>query len=413
MFWVKMPLHKKILIMIILGAGIGYFMGPDAVALKPIGDAFIRLLKMLIVPLVFFTISSGITKMGSPGNLRKIGGFVVSFYVITSLLAAFIGTVIALIIRPGRGIEGVLGSAKEISVAKYSFVDTVLNWIPTNPVAAMANMSMIQIIFFAILFGLAILMLGKKAEMMVRFVNQGADVMIKITDFVMSVSPYGIGALVAVLVGTISGKMVFAVVKFIVADYLAIGIMFVTAYPLILKWAKVPVFKFFKTISPAMLVAATTTSSAATLPVSLDIAEHKMGIHPSIFGFALPLGSTVNMNGMAVVLGVISVFSFDIFGIDITAALLAKVVFLGLVLAIGAAGVKGAGIVMSAVLFESLGMPLELVPILAAIWPIIDIAHTTANVTGDLVVTRICSARLENQVELTDNIGSEPVTETA
>ncbi|PIE53831.1 MAG: dicarboxylate/amino acid:cation symporter [Dethiosulfovibrio peptidovorans] len=403
MFWVKMPLHKKIFLMIILGAGIGYFMGPDAVKLKPIGDAFIRLLKMLIVPLVFFTISSGITKMETPRNLRKIGGFVVTFYALTSLLAAFIGTVVALTIRPGQGIEGILGSAKEISVAKYSFVDTILNWIPTNPVAAMANMSMIQIIFFAILFGLAILLLGEKAKLMANFVTNGADVMIKITDFVMSISPYGIGALVAVLVGTISDKMVLAVIKFIVTDYLSIFIVFISAYPLILRWAKVPVFNFFKTISPAMLVAATTTSSAATLPISLDIAEHKMGIHPSIFGFALPLGSTVNMNGMAVALGVISVFSFDIYGFEITPLLLTKVVFLGLVLAVGAAGVKGAGIVMSAVLFESLNMPLELVPILAAIWPVIDIAHTTANITGDLVVTRACSARLGNKMEKQKN----------
>ena len=395
-FWFRMSLSRKIFVMLIIGAVAGYFFGPAVTVVKPIGDLFLRLLKMLIVPLVFFTLVSGVTKMDSPGSLKKIGGFVVAFYLFSSLVAAFFGVMTALIIRPGLGLEGILGAnAADVVAKKYSLVDTVLNWIPTNPVASMANMETIQIFFFALITGVALLCLKEKVQPTIKFFNDMSDVTIKITEFVMKFSPYGIGDLVACLVGTIGSKMMVGVAKFIIADYVAIILMAAIFYPLALKWYKVPVARFFKFISPAMLVAATTTSSAATLPMEMSIAEEKLGLSESIYGFALPLGSTANMNGFAAALGVISVFAFDVFGMPITFAALLQMICLGLMLAVGAAGVKGAGIVMSAVLFESLGLPLGLVPVLAAIWPVLDIPHTTANITGDLVGTMAASAKFK------------------
>ena len=395
-WWFGMSMPRKIFIMLIVGAAAGFLLGPKVVVIKPVGDAFIRLLKMLIVPLVFFTLVSGVTRMEGPGSLRKIGGFVVSFYLATTLFSAACGVGIGLLFRPGRGVEGILGSVgQQVNVAKYSAIDTILNWIPTNPVEAMTNMNMIQIIVFALFVGVALLCLKEKADIVIRFMNQMSDVVIKLTEFVMGFAPYGIGALVAVLTGTIGGKMMMAVAKFIIADYLGIALVIVLLYPLLLKLWSVPVARFFGHIAPAMLVAATTTSSAATLPMEMSIAEEKLGLPESIYGFALPLGNTANMNGFAVALGVISVFALDVFQIPLTAGIVFQMLFLGLILSVGAAGVKGAGIVMSAVLFESLGMPLGLVPILAAIWPVIDIPHTTANVTGDLVGTTICGAKFK------------------
>lgn len=406
-FWFRMSLARKIFIMLIIGALAGYFFGPAVMVVKPIGDLFLRLLKMLIVPLVFFTLVSGVTKMESPGSLKKIGGFVVGFYLLSSLVAAFFGVATALVIRPGLGLEGILGTtASDVVAKKYSLVDTVLNWIPTNPVAAMANMETIQIIFFALITGIALLCLKDKVQPAIRFFSDMSDVTIKITEFVMKFSPYGIGALVACLVGTIGSKMMMGVAKFIIADYLAIILMSIIFYPLALKWYKVPVVSFFKHVSPALLVAATTTSSAATLPMEMNIAEEKLGLRESIYGFALPLGNTANMNGFAAALGVISVFAFDVFGVPLTISALFQMVCLGLMLAVGAAGVKGAGIVMSAVLFESLGLPLGLVPVLAAIWPIIDIPHTTANIAGDLVGTMAASSKF-NQVNWDRFYGKE------
>lgn len=380
--------------MLALGIIVGYILGPQATILKPLGDAFIRLLKMLIVPLVFFTLVSGVTKMGSPKELKRVGGFIVLYYVITSAFAAAVGTFLALAVRPGLGVQGALGKMTELKVAKYSVVDSILNWIPTNPVQAMAEMNMLQIIFFALLVGVVLLLLGEKADYVTKFMNQASDVVIRITELVMEVAPYGIFALVAEVVGTIGGKMLAAVTKLILADYAAIIIMIVLVYPLLLKTlSKVPVLAFYKHISPAMIVAASTTSSAATLPVEMKIAQERLGVPERIYGFTLPLGNTANMDGFAAAIGVISVFALDIFNVPISAGLIIQIVYLGLVLSIGAAGVKGAGIVMSAVLFEALGVPQTLLPILAAIWPIIDIPHTTTNVTGDVVGTTICAAR--------------------
>lgn len=393
-YWSGLALHKKIFVMLLLGIVVGWVAGPKAEILQPLGDVFIRLLRMLIVPLVFFTLSSGVTKMGSPSNLRRVGGFVVTYYLLSSLLAAAVGCAVALVIRPGIGAEGILGTVGEIKAASYSAVASILNWIPTNPVEAMANANMLQIIFFSLIVGIALLLLDKKTENFRRFLQEGAEVMIQITDFVMKFAPYGIFALVAVLVGSIGDKMMSAVLKFILADYIAVGIVLLVIYPPILRFFSVPVLRFFRHIFPAMLVAATTTSSAATLPVSMQVAEEKLGLPEPIYGFALPLGNTVNMNGMAVAIGVIAVFALDLFQVSITPGLLFQIVYLGLLLSIGAAGVKGAGIVMSTVLLETLGLPLSLIPILAAIWPIIDIAHTTANITGDLVGSTVCASRL-------------------
>lgn len=393
-WWFEQPSHRKILIMLVLGVIVGLVAGPKATLLQPIGDLFIRLLKMLIVPLVFFTLASGVTKMDSPQSLRKVGGFIVSYYVLTSLFAACVGTVVALAMRPGLGVQGILGAVKEMKVAKYSVVDSLLNWVPTNPVEAMATMNMLQIIFFALLLGIVLLILGEKASLVTKFINQGSDVVIKITELVMETAPYGIFALVAVLVGTLGGKMMFAVAKFIIADYIAILIMLLFVYPLLIKaLSKLPVLRFYKHIAPVLIVAATTTSSAATLPVEMKVAEEQMGIPEKIYGFTLPLGNTANMDGFAAALGVISVFALDIFQMPIDLAVILQIIYLGLVLSIGAAGVKGAGIVMSAVLFEALGVPLTLLPVLAAVWPIIDIPHTTTNVTGDMVGTAICAER--------------------
>lgn len=393
-WWFRQPLYTKIFTMLALGIIVGYFLGPQAKIFKPLGDAFIRLLKMLIVPLVFFTLVSGVTKMGSPRELKRIGGFIVMYYIITSAFAAAAGTLMALVIRPGLGVQGALGKMAEMKVAKYSVVDSILNWIPTNPVQAMAEMNMLQIIFFALLVGVVLLLMGEKAGYVAKFMNQASDVVIRITELVMEVAPYGIFALVAEVVGTIGGKMLAAVTKLIVADYAAILVMLIFVYPLLLKlMSKVPVLAFYRHISPAMVVAASTTSSAATLPVEMKVAQERLGVPERIYGFTLPLGNTANMDGFAAAIGVISVFALDIFNIPLSAGLIIQVVYLGLVLSIGAAGVKGAGIVMSAVLFEALGVPLTLLPILAAIWPIIDIPHTTTNVTGDIVGTTICAAR--------------------
>jgi len=394
-FWFKQKLHVQIFVCIVIGIALGLVMGEKATVLSPIGEVFLRLLKMLIVPLTFFTLVSGVTKMEDIKSLKTVGGRIILFYGASSLLAAAVGMIIAIIIKPGKEVIGLLAQDQVIQVTEYNFIDNMVSWIPDNVVNAMATANMLQIIFFAVFVGIALLLVGDKAKNFTNIINEGTEIMLKITDLVMKFSPYGILALIAEMVGTLGTAMITEVGKFILTDYLGLIIVLGVIYPIILKvLGKISVVKFYKAISPAMLVAASTTSSAATLPISMNTAEKSLKIPEKIYGFTLPLGATVNMNGMAVVLGVISVFACNVYDIPITFGLMLQFVFLGLVLSVGAAGVKGAGIVMSTILLQSLNLPLTLVPIFAAIWPIIDIGHTTTNITGDLVGTMIVSCNL-------------------
>ena len=189
--------------------------------------------------------------------------------------------------------------------------------------------------------------------------------------------------------------MLAEVGRFILTDYIGIVIMIIIVYPILLKTlGKINPIKFYRAISPAMLVAASTTSSAATLPVSMNVADKNIGIPANIYGFTLPLGATVNMDGMSIALGVIPVFACYLYDMPITLPFIVQFIFLGLMLSVGTAGVKGAGIVMSTILLQTLNMPLTLVPIFAAIWPIIDIGHTTTNITGDLVGTTVVASNI-------------------
>jgi Na+/H+-dicarboxylate symporter len=395
-WWFKRQLYIQIAICVAIGIALGLILGPNAEILKPIGDIFINLLKFLVVPLTFFCLIAGVTKMEDIRALRSVGSKIGVYFVVTAILSTAIGIVVALIINPGKGATGLLSANVKVEPEKFSFMDQIIGWFPTNIVQAMAETNMLQIIIASLIIGLALLSLGDRVSGLRKLANEGSELMIKITEFVMYISPYGILALVANMVGTLGTDVLAEVGRFILADYIALLIVLGVVYPLIIKFlARKNPIDFYKKISPALLVAASTTSSNATLPVSMNVANKNLGIPEKVYGFTLPLGATVNMDGMAVALGVISVFAANLYGLPITLPLLIQFVFLGLVLSIGAAGVKGAGIVMSTILLSTLGLPLTLVPILAAIWPIIDIGHTTANIAGDLTGTTMVASQLD------------------
>ena len=395
-WWFKQQLYTQILICIVIGILLGLILGEDAGYIQPIGDIFIRLLKMLIVPLTFFTLISGITRMEELHNLRSVGGLTLVYFVVTSLIAGTIGMVVALMIGPGKGETAILESAGEYARQEFSFVEKLVNSVPENPIAAMANADMLQIIVFSIILGIGLLAIGRQAPELVKLFRSGADLMIKVTEFVMWLAPYGILALVANMVASLGAKMLSEVVRFIVADYISMIIILVVLYPIILKWvARVSPIRFYRHISPAMLVAASTTSSSATLPVSMQLAEKKLGAPEKLYGFTLPLGVTVNMDGMAAAIGVVAVFAANLHGREINALFMVQVVFLSLVLSVSTAGIKSGGAVMSAVLLDALDLPLTLMPILYTLWPVIDIGHTTCNITGDLCGTMVVGARLK------------------
>lgn len=404
-WWFRQKLYIQIFICIVIGIIVGVVFGEKASIIFPLGDIFMRLLKMLIVPLTFCTLISGMTKMEDIKNLRSVGGRIIIYYTATTMIAASIGMIVALITNPGKGAAGILTQGSEVEVQEFSFINNIVSWVPENIITAMNETNMLQIIFFAIFFGAVLLILGERVKTLINVVDQCTDVMIKMTELVMKFAPYGILTLIAKMVTSLEGTMIKEVGKFILTDYIGLVLILLLAYPTLLKlFAKIKPIKFYKAVSPAMLVAASTTSSNATLPVSMRVARENLKVPEKIYGFTLPLGATVNMDGMANALGVIGVFAFNIYNVPITFTSVFQFVFLGLVLSTGCAGVKGAGIVMSSILLKSLNLLLDLVPIFAAIWPIIDIGHTTLNITGDLTGTAIVSASLgEMNVEEFNN----------
>jgi Na+/H+-dicarboxylate symporter len=389
-------LGSQILVGIVIGLAVGFASPALAKFLSPLGTVFLRMLKMLIVPLVFFSITSGICKMGDVKQLVTVGLRFVVYILITSGISAALGAIVGIFTDLGSGTTEFLDAGAQVKNVDYNFINNVISWFPENVVDAMVKQDMLQIIVFSIFLGVAILALGKKVPELTKVIDQATLVMLKITDFVMAYSPIGIASLMATMVSTISGATVKDVIAFILADYVTCGIVFVVMYPFLIKvLAGLGPMRFFRKITQPMMVAISTTSSAATLPVSLKVAGEKLGIPENVYGFTLPLGNTCGMNGFAVFIGLCCIFCSHLYGVEITFAKLALYVFLGIILSVGAAGVKGAGIVMSTVLLEAIGMPLTIIPIFAAIWPAIDPPHTLLNNVSDIVGTTVIAKRLD------------------
>lgn len=393
-WWKTQKLYVKIFIGVLVGIVLGLVFGPSIAIIKPLGDIFIRLLQMLIVPLAFLSIVSGITKLEDIKMLRAIGSKILSIYVLTTLLATLIGVVTALIIKPGKGEEGLLGKAQDIERTEFSFMDNIVQWFPSNVFQSMAETNMLQIIIFAIFAGVAMVLLGDKVKRIKSLVQEGADLMIKIAEIVISFAPYGIMALIANVVGTLGLDILIEVGKYVLSAFVGFIIILLVVYPILLKiiGKTSPTF-FYKQISPAMLVACSTTSSSATLPASMEVAREGLKIPENIYGFTLPLGATLNMNGLASTLGVLAVFASNLYGLPITFSTILQTAFLGVVLAMGCAGVKGADVVTASLLLSTLGLPLSIIPIIAAVSPIVDMGNTVVNITGDLAGTQIVHQR--------------------
>ncbi|CEG23824.1 Proton/sodium-glutamate symport protein [Planococcus massiliensis] len=414
-WWLNLPLYTQIAIGGVIGIIVGFLLGENAKYLEPVGTLFINLLKMLIIPLVVTSVLAGILKMKDAKSVGKIGGGFLLYLVLTSFIATSFGVIVALILQPGKGLQSLLDHGETVEAAEFSFVEHFMTWIPTNIFQSLANMDMLPIILFTVFIGLVMITLGENSVPTVtKFVNESANIMLKLTSYVILLAPYGIFALLASLVGTFGSEMLSAVIKFVIADYIALILVLLIVYPIILKVTTgLNPVQFYKNIYPSMLFAFTTSTSTATIPVSMQVSKNNLGISQKTSGFTIPFGATANMDGFAVAIGVISVFAANLYNIPITIGMILQFVLLGLVLSIGAAGVRGAGIVMSIVLLEALGMPLLIIPILAAIWPVIDMGHTTLNIAGDLTGTTVVAKKNADLNEAVFNSTNNPKIDTS
>ena len=394
-FWQKylsFPVIYKIAIGFILGIIAGLLIGPPITVIKPLGDFFMRLLKMIVIPLIFFTLVLGSASI-DPKKLGKAGGLIVVIYMITSFIAVSIGLAVGLAVHPGLGFT--LPGVTYKPPKPVSFLETILSWIPTNPFGAMAEFKVIPTIIFALFVGIALAYLRvseiprvkEAAEVTYRVFDALSEVMYKIVKFVLEVAPYGVFALIAVIIGKTGVAIFMPYAKLIGAEALGIAIQIGVVYTAILLISGINPVKFFGAASEAMLTAFVTRSSSGTLPVTMRVADEKLGIDRGLYSFTLPLGATINMDGTAIYMALVAIFAADIVGRTLTAPELATLAVAAVMASVGAAGVPSAGLIMLTVTLTSVGLPLEVIPLIAGIDVILDMMRTMNNVTGDLTVT--------------------------
>ena len=393
----KMELSTKVFIGFAIGLLAGVLFKESAMVAKPIGDLFLNLISMIVVPLVAFSIASGVSNMGDINKLKRIGAKTLLFYILTTAFSGMIGLAVAHIIAPGQGFEIGLISTEQVQTKEMaSFAETILNMVPTNPFKALADGNLMQVIVFSVFFGIGMTLLGNKAEPIKKVVDNVSEVMLKVTGIIMEFSPYGVAALIAASVGEYGLEIFGPLTKFILADYVGmIAVVFLLYIFMLTVIAKVPLKKFFTHIPEVWAVAASTTSSSGTLPVSIKVAEEKFGVKKELASFSLPLGATINMNGAAVYYAVGIIFVAQIYGVEMSIFEQLTTIVMTTLISIGSPGIPGGGIVMMVMLLNTMGLPTPIIGLIAAIYRIIDMGHTTLNVTGDMVST-LCIARMEN-----------------
>ncbi len=396
----KIPLWCKILIGLILGVIVGMILKEKALYLRPIGTIFINAVKMLIVPLVFSSLIVGVTSIDDIGKMGRIGLKTIIIYAVTTIIAVAIGLGLSWVTNPGLGIS--LHAAETTAAVKAapSLVDTLVNIIPANPIGALGKGDILQIIVFAIFIGIAINLTGKKADPVKNFFNGLAEVMFKLTSIVMEFAPYGVFALIAVVIGQYGIEFLLPLLKVIVTVYVAciLHSIVILGGGLALVGRLNP-WKFFKGFLDATLVAFSTSSSSAALPVSLRCTQENLGVSTSISSFVLPLGATINMNGTAIYQGVCAVFIAQAYGIDLSLTNYVTIVMTSILAAVGTAGVPGAGLIMLSLVLSSVGLPIEGIAIIAGIDRILDMARSCINVVGDGMAT-VLVAKSEKELDI-------------
>ena len=357
-----------------------------------VGQGFIRLMQMLVVPLVFCSLICGSMAIGDTKTLGKVGVKTIGFYLVTTALAVCVALGSALLINPGRGLDmdavqkGTVSSTTEAT----SLVDTLLNIIPKNPVQSMANGDMLPIIVFALFVGIMLAKLGTRGSVVSNFFSQFNDVMMEMTMAIMKIAPIGVFCLIARTFATVGFSAFAPMLKYMGNVTLALAIQCLVVYQILLfVFTRLNPFKFIKKFLPVMGFAFSTATSNATIPMSIDTLSKKMGVSKQISSFTIPLGATINMDGTSIMQGVAVVFIAQAYGIPLTMGNLATVVVTATLASIGTAGVPSVGLVTLAMVLNSVGLPTEGIALIMGIDRILDMIRTAVNITGDAVCTTI------------------------
>ncbi|MGM7703129.1 dicarboxylate/amino acid:cation symporter [Pseudalkalibacillus sp. Hm43] len=388
----------KLSIQIIIGLVVGIIVGLllnifaadafdvlDKYIFSPVGKLFLNLIKMLVVPIVFFSIALGAAGIGDPKKLGRIGGKTIGYFLVTTSIALVIALSLATLIQPGAGggFDTEQANFEEDAEAP-PVVDTILNIIPTNPIDAMAKGDMLQIIAFAIFVGFAVAVLGEKTKAVHRLLEEGNEILMYLVNIVMILAPYGAFALIASAVGSFGLEALQAMGLYFGTVVLALLIHAVLTYgTAVSTLGKMNPLAFFKGFAPAMSVAFSTSSSSGTLPVSMKTAQENLNVPKQVSSFVQPLGATINMDGTAIMQGVATVFIAQVYAIDLSMADLVTVVLTAVLASIGTAGVPGVGLIMLAMVLNQVGLPVEAIGLVLGVDRLLDMTRTAVNITGD------------------------------
>lgn len=415
--WFAIPLWQRVIAALILGIVVGYFWGPGAESIKIIGDIFIAFIKMLVVPLIFFSLVAGVASIGDLRKLGSVGWRALLLFIVTGQMAVWLGLAIGTFAQPGAGIDGrsmeldqgALDRATERSEEGVTIQQMILEMVPSSPVQVMADVNVLPLIIFSLLIGVGILMAKEEGEPVLKIFESGSVVMQKVTMVVMELTPFGVFALMAWVAGTLGVDALQALGQLVILNYVGCLLIIGLIYSGMIKFlARLPVVDFFRGIVDAIAVSYSTASSNATLPVTLRCTRRNLGVSNSVASFVVSLGATINMNGTAMYLGLATLFGAQAFGVDLTWSDYFLISILGTLGAIGAAGIPGAGLIMMVLVFSAVNVPLETIALVAGIDRIMDMMRTTTNVSGDAAVATTV-ASMTGEIDRAEMISADDV----
>jgi proton glutamate symport protein len=415
----KLAMHWWILIGMALGIGLGYLAAvvghADLVLtyVEPFGRLFVNLLKMIAVPLVLFSLVAGVASLDDSRKLGRIGGKSIALYLGTTAVAITIGLVVVNVLGPGKGLSadtrdklmaayGETASQKAVAAGQVSIVDQLIDIVPTNPFAALANAEMLQVVFFALMLGVSLTRLARSNEHVpgtVRFFQVLSDAVIQMVQFIMALAPIGVFALMATVVAELGrdpaqlAELLASLGGYMLTVVVALVVHLLLVYSVLLKvFTRVPWRRFARALLPAQMLAFSSSSSAATLPVTIQCVEEGIGVDEEVSSFVLPLGATINMDGTGLYQGVAAVFIANALGLDLSLAQQLQIVLTAALASIGTAAVPGVGIVMLVIVLRQVGIPEAGIGLILAVDRPLDMCRTVLNVTGDATVATVVAS---------------------
>ena len=386
--WFAIPFWQRVVGGFVLGALAGWLLGEDAVTwFQPLGTAYVTLIKMIAVPLVFFAVINAVAGLHGQQSVAALGGRTFAWFAATAALAVGVGLAVALLIGPGEGVTGLTIASDYTEKEVPSIIKVLLDVLPSNPFKALAEGKILQVIFFAGLVGFALVKLGDKTAALRKLAGEASAVMIQVTRFVLEVTPIGTFGLIAALVGQFGFKQLLPLGTYVFTLFLACGIQIVFVYGGLLLAHGLNPIKFFRGAWPGMQVGFVASSSLAAMPVALRSVVHNLGVKQEYAAFAVPLGATIKMDGCgAIYPAVTAVFVAQYFNIDLSMTQYFTILLASVLGSFGTAGVPGTAIVMVTLVLSAAKLPLEGIGYIVAIDRILDMVRTMTNVTGQMLV---------------------------